>query len=556
MKKILIILLTILICTFTPFRVFAQTYYFNLRELIADVYLNSDGSASIDYVFTFANDPSASPIDYVDVGLPNGYFSKNDISAEVNGLPIHDISASGYQGSGTGVALGLGANAIQPGQTSQVHVRIGKVDQVLRPDSKDPEYASAVFSPTWFGSEFLKGNTDMTVVFHLPPGVQPEEPRWHSSPAGWPSEPETGFDEQNNITYAWRNPEASGFKQYKFGASIPRKYIPAEAIITPSVSETLGTSSGDLFGALCCPGTALALIFLFGWTVYKKQSRKMQYLPPKVSIEGHGIKRGLTAVEAAILLEQPLDKILTMILFSTIKKEAATVTQRDPLTISVSDTLPEGLHNYEIEFLKAFQKPDAEKRIALQDMFINLVQSTSNKMKGFSRSETIDYYKFIVQTAWQQVKTAETPEVRSEKYDDVMEWTMLDEEYEDKTKEIFRTDPVFIPRWWPRYDPVFRKTISSTPSTLPTAPDIGGQIALPTLPGSDFAASMVNGAQSMATSVVGDITNFTKTISQKTNPVPEVWSKGSSGRTGSGGCVCACACACAGCACACAGGGR
>jgi len=30
--------------------------------------------------------------------------------------------------------------------------------------------------------------------------------------------------------------------------------------------------------------------------------------PPKISIEGHGIKRGLTAVEAAILMEEPLDR--------------------------------------------------------------------------------------------------------------------------------------------------------------------------------------------------------------------------------------------------------
>ena len=45
-----------------------------------------------------------------------------------------------------------------------------------------------------------------------------------------------------------------------------------------------------------------------------------------------GIKRGLTAVESAILLEQPMDKILTMILFAVIKKGAATVTKRDPLT--------------------------------------------------------------------------------------------------------------------------------------------------------------------------------------------------------------------------------
>ena len=49
----------------------------------------------------------------------------------------------------------------------------------------------------------------------------------------------------------------------------------------------------------------------------------MQYMPPKIAIEGHGIKRGLTAVEAAILMEQPLDKVMTMILFGVVKKECS-----------------------------------------------------------------------------------------------------------------------------------------------------------------------------------------------------------------------------------------
>ena len=51
------------------------------------------------------------------------------------------------------------------------------------------------------------------------------------------------------------------------------------------------------------------------------QRRKLQYLPPKIAIEGHGIKRGLTAVEAAILMQEPLDKVMTMILFGVIKKK-------------------------------------------------------------------------------------------------------------------------------------------------------------------------------------------------------------------------------------------
>jgi len=37
---------------------------------------------------------------------------------------------------------------------------------------------------------------------------------------------------------------------------------------------------------------------------------QLQYLPPKIKIEGNGIKRGLTAVEAAVLMEQPMDKVL------------------------------------------------------------------------------------------------------------------------------------------------------------------------------------------------------------------------------------------------------
>ena len=63
----------------------------------------------------------------------------------------------------------------------------------------------------------------------------------------------------------------------------------------------------------------------------------MQYLPPKISIEGHGIKRGLTAVEAAIVMEQPMDKVLTMILFGVIKKSAASVKSREPLDVEVTE---------------------------------------------------------------------------------------------------------------------------------------------------------------------------------------------------------------------------
>jgi len=534
----------------------AQTYLFSLDKLTADYYLNEDGTASIDYTFLFCNDPSASPIDYVDVGMPNSSFSDGNMSAFINDKPVFDISRSGFQGSGTGVAIGLGPDSIPPGKCGTVRLSAPSISNVLYPDSDDDSYASARFSPTWFGSQYMTGNTDMTVTFHLPPGVTPEEPRWHKAPDGFPSEPQAGFDEQRRIYYSWNNPQAAGYQMNEFGASFPAQYVPESAIVRQSFWAALGITLEGLFNFLCCAGFASLFVLIPGLAIYKARNRRLQYLPPKIAIEGHGIKRGLTAVEAAILMEQPLDKVLTMILFGALKKGAATVAQKDPLELELADPLPESLRPYESNFLKAFEIKDKPKRQkSLQEMMIDLVKSLSAKMKGFSRKESVAYYRDITKRAWAQVEAADTPEVRSEKYDQYMEWTMLDKDYDDRTQDVFRTGPVFVPTWWGRYDPDFRRTVS-TPTARPiSAPSggLGGKVSLPTLPGATFAAGVVNGVQNMSAGAIGNLTSFTSGITNKTNPVPV--STGSSGGSRSGG-GCACACACAGCACACAGGGR
>lgn len=556
MRNRLVSLLLLLIFLVIPISASAQTYSFSLDQLVVHVFWNDDGTASIDYGFEFTNDAFASAIDFVDVGLPNSNFEVSSISADVDGRPITDISRSGYQGIGTGVAVGLGRDAIQPGTTGRVHVFIGTVRDMLYPDDTGDNYASGVFAPTYFDSQFVHGNTDITVVYHLPPGVQPDEPRWHQSPSGWPSEPETGFDSAGNITYTWRNENANGHSQYLFGASFPMQYIPASAIVQPSFWEIIGINPDDLIGFAfcCCIGAIILLTMVF--SIRSAQKRKLKYLPPKVTIEGHGIKRGLTAVEAAILLEQPMDKILTMILFSVIKKDAASVTSREPLKLEIVTPLPEGLRTYEQSFLEAFQESNKRaQRAALQDMMVKLVKSIQKKMKGFSYKETVAYYKKITERAWAQVEAADTPEVKSEKFEENMEWTMLDRDYDDKTRRVF-TGPVFVPVWWPRYDPTYRPSAPrSAPKTTVSVPsEGGGGVSMPTLPGSAFAASMVTGVQDFSSSVVGNLSDFTSKITNKTNPVPVTKSSGSGWSGGGGGC--ACACACAGCACACAGGGR
>ncbi|GAB4405340.1 MAG: hypothetical protein OHK0052_27390 [Anaerolineales bacterium] len=556
MKKRFIFLVVLLLLTFgLRSNAAAQTYYFQVNGIFVHVYWEADGTATIDYLFDFTNSSSASPIDYVDVGIPNANYSLSNVSADVEGYILKDIGYSPYVDPG--VAIGLGSRAIAPGQRGKVHVVIRNVERVLFQDDRDSSYASAVFSPTWFGSQYVYGETRVRVTFHLPPGVKADEPRWHAAPYGWQAQPITGFDDQNRVQYIWEKADANAYTQYKFGASFPKQYVPSNTVSTPSLTDRLGISEDDLVGMFFCFCFGAFFIGLFVLSNYNYKKRQMEYLPPKIRIEGHGIKRGLTAIEAAVLMEQPVDKILTMILFAVIKKGAAQVEKADPMEIRVLSPIPEDLRQYEREFLDAFTiKNKQARQKALRDTFINLVNSVAVQMKGFSRKETVEYYKKITEKAWKMVEDAATPEVVSQKYDEVMEWTMLDKNYTDRTRDIFQSRPVVVPRWWGHYDPTYRPIStggSGSKSSTPAMP-AGGGSAMPTLPGGQFAASVVGGMQSFAGNVIGNVSAFTSAITGKTNPIPQSSSGGyhSSG----GGSSCACACACAGCACACAGGGR
>jgi hypothetical protein len=470
------------------------------------------------------------------------------------------VSEAEYEGTGTGFAVIMGPYAIPPGQRGEVHVSIGRITDVVYPDDTDENYASAVFAPAYFLPSITTGTTDLTVIFHLPPGVQPDEPRWHAAPSGFPSQPETGFDQEGRITYTWSNPNASPSRQYDFGASFPRSYVPAETIVTPpafNVGEWIGSVISNLVPLLFC---GFFIFMFFGIPVlgyFGNQRRKLQYMSPKIAIEGHGIKRGLTAVEAAILMEQTLDKVMTMILFGVVKKGAATVVDRDPLLVEVVSPVPDGLHEYEQNFLKALKETEPRRRRELlQEMTVKLVRSVSEKMKGFSRRETIEYYRRIMETAWEQVQKADTPEIQREFFEQKLEWTMLDKDYDDRSRRVFH-GPVFVPWWWGNYDPVYR--------TGPITPSRGGQVSAPSgpagagrtsLPGADFAASVVGGVQTFSQKVIGNVGDFTSRVTNVTNPPPKPSSTGGRSMGGGGGRSCACACACAGCACACAGGGR
>lgn len=557
-KKLLSLLLLIILLGSIILPVSAADLSFQVVRQVVNLYLNKNGTATIEYYYDFQNDPSGSLIDFIDVGVPEkGDYDLSSVTAEVNGQKITDIEASTYVTPG--IALGLGANAIQPGKSGQVHMLIGTVRSFFyEADTQANEpYASFQFSPNFFGSQYAHGLTDMTVNIFLPPDVKSDEPRYFP-PTSWPgsSDPTTGVAQNGLSFYSWRASNANSYSEYIFGGAFPARLIPASAV---QKKPLINISWETIFGVGCLGGIGLIFVLIvYGATVGAKK-RKLAYLPPKIAIEGMGIKRGLTAVEAGILMEQPMDKILTMILFSSIKKEAATVVTKDPLKLELAKPLPDTLQTYEADFLKAFDLANlSDRRKALQAMMISLVKTVTEKMKGFSRKDTVAYYTDIMKKAWEQVETAQTPDVKMQKYDEQMDWTMLDHDFDNRTRNVFRTGPVFVPIWWGRFDPVYRSAGPTAPTSGGGMPGGGISIPRPNVPGADFAASMVNGISGFAGKAVGDLTSFTGGVTDLTNPVPVSTPSSGSFRGGSGGghCACACACACAGCACACAGGGR
>ena len=257
-------------------------------------------------------------------------------------------------------------------------------------------------------------------------------------------------------------------------------------------------------------------------------------------------------------------KIVTEILYSLLKKRAIWVQSTKPsLKFSIqkqfrdkTGTKQNPLRYYEIDFLKAIKKNGTldEKKLAKTIMFLR--STVEEKLKGYCRKDTINYYKKIVDKAWKQVNAAQTPQLSSQAYNKQLLWLFLDPKLQDKTKTAFqnqRFNPNSLWFWYwystgPYQSKTPNKSITKPPTTISKTPSI---------PGADFANNIATAVENSANNIVVSIEKFANSIL----PPPPSKSKTSTKPVRrESGCVCACAacacaCACVSCACACAGGG-
>jgi hypothetical protein len=518
------------------------------RETVG-VTINEDSSLDIDYETIFYNDPSADPIDIIDVGFPSNDYDLSSVTAELNGTPVTDIRVSEYISVGVEIHLDTGPYIpIYAGETAVLHVH-GRNYHMVYEDEDDESYASVVFGTNYFGSEYCYGAKDLTIRVVFPPGVTGDMTRYHQSKAV----PTNMYvREDGRVVYEYRIPEASPSQMYTVGVSFPRDFV--TEVKPPPKFEWLGAILGffiliieygmSFIGCLF-PVGIFVLIGIIG--AISKRRRRMKYLPPQAKVEGVGIKRGLAAPEAALLLEKPLDTVLTMVMFGLMKKGAVALVSEDPLKLKPQEISTNGLRPYETAFIETIESDGDLDRDKLQDVIVDMIDELETKMSGFSYSETVEYYRSIVNTAWRLVTEAATPELKAEEFSNSLEWTMLDDDFGERTNGIFGgVTYIPTPAWW----------VYATPASAPAAgvatPSVG-EISLPQLPGSGFAHGIISKVEGISSGVVGKIESFTGKVTAVTNP-PPVSSGGGIG--GGGGSGCACACACAGCACACAGGGR
>jgi hypothetical protein len=199
-----------------------------------------------------------------------------------------------------------------------------------------------------------------------------------------------------------------------------------------------------------------AVVVLIGLNEWLLGKRKMHYMPPIAQVEGGGIKRGLTAPEAAVLLELPIAKVLALVIFGMLKKGVLRQVSADPLAVAVDDEFQlksdslltdeqqrtqfyrdvgqkKGVvvHAYEQPFLFLLQKNPgkAVKDIDFGVPMRQLIAGAAGRMAGFNLRETQDYYRSIIKQAAEQAAAIGDIPQRQDTVDRNFEWILMDDHY-------------------------------------------------------------------------------------------------------------------------------
>ncbi len=493
------------------------SYDFTVEREEAQLTVRDDGSVDIDYTFVLVNHGQ---LDGIDVGLPNRYYDPDSAWAlvEIGGRSYEprEIRRSPYVPIGLAVEFTKecrrAAEAGDPTVTVRFHVNNPHMvyDNELRDGT-----VGVRFRPTWFSSDFQRGPVGSLVLRILgPEGHTDLDSTYYINGAPPMSEYVTG---DGRLLASWEygdaRPEDVEAGSYDVGMAFPR------SAVSDYVEDTFSSRAGEALhstGQLCLVAWplivfALLLAMFFTGLMMQSRARKMAYFDPELTEAGAGPRRDLTAVEAAVVLELPVERVATMILFGMARKGLVKVdySQR-PIVVTSAEEV--GEHLYETHFLTAVRVDGTISKRHLRKGMVKLVEDVEEKMRGFGLEDTRTYYRAICEKAWAQVEAAGAADSLVSVLEERNDWLLLDERYDDR-----------MSGWAEVY----------IPPVTSEGPSVDVQA---------MARDYVSNLRTASSHLVSDVKALTREVTELTHPVPVGEGGGGSG----GGCACACACACAG----------
>ncbi len=512
----------------------AQNLAYNVNQEWAQLFINPDGT--VDLTYNMSLTVTAGTMHAFDLGMPNRDFT---IGRAVDQYG-NNLNTYSYTPDVASVDFKQPLNA----GDSIWYTITTNVAGMLSNDTTNPGNYGMEFAPQWIENVPIH-NVRVQIV--MPDGVTVQDVKtlpdkfWNSSSTV-----------EGKTALYWEIPVLQANQQYPIGVSFPSEFLPNYVPTQPG-----GINLETLLDYLVIPIFVIVIIIV----IIVASRSKSKYTSPKVSMETLGLKRGLTAVEASSLLEFKPTQIVTEILYSLLQKRAVWAESTKPsLKLKVlspyenkTGTPENPLRYYEIDFLHSLREDGTLDEEKLAHTVTYLRDTVEEKMRGYNRKDTVDYYRKIVATAWTQVEQAGTPELASNAYNEQLLWLMMDPNQKTRTETVFQNrvfqpDPLWF-WWWYGYTiyhphPVYRPNINVPAQSGPA----------PAIPGAEFANNIATTLENTSNSIVQNLEKFANSI---VPPPPKASHEPA--RHGSD-CVCAChacacACACVSCACACAGGG-
>jgi len=504
---------------------YAQAITYRVDKEYARIWINQDGTVDLQYDIKITC--LSGSIGGFYVGMPNGDFTIG--SAEDAGgsaLNAEDVSS----GDDYRIDVTL-ARRIYSGESAEFTL-LTNVARMVFKDGQNPGNYGLEFTASWFDDAQV---LDLRVLIILPPGAEPDNVK--NSP-DWSSPPVHDPNEDGRLTMYWERHSLLEGERFTVGVSFPSSLMPS---YTPEGGLSLPTIL--IFAGLGVFALVVGLMVV-------KNVRRRTYVRPNMKIESLGVKAGLSAVEAAQLISLPPQKVLIATLYGLLIKKAVSVEGIEPHIKLTASANPPELRYYETGFIRAIKSDGSLDEANLANMLMNLRDTVDNKLKGYCREDTVNYYKVVVDKAWKQVEAAQTPELASSLFNESLLWLILDDKCADRTRDKF-DQIVFIPNieWWWWWD--FNTRYLPHP---PSPADIAS--GKPSMPGADFANSIATALETGSSKIVSNIEELAKRIL----PPPPRDAKSKEPVHHGSNCVCAChacacACACVSCACACASGG-